>query len=112
MRLRCANSISTFFRCRPGFILLSLCVLTVSDARSLAEDGSGRYLAAALVEAGHRHADLVTRPVAKHSDSVGRTVVLLDIPNIELLTSSHENVDVVISSFISTTGRDVIVPLL
>jgi molybdenum cofactor biosynthesis protein B len=32
---------------------LSLCVLTVSDSRSLAEDSSGDYLAAAIGEAGH-----------------------------------------------------------
>ena len=32
---------------------LSLCVLTVSDSRTLAQDGSGDYLVAALREAGH-----------------------------------------------------------
>jgi molybdenum cofactor biosynthesis protein B, proteobacterial len=36
------------------FIALNLCVLTVSDTRSLAEDSSGDYLVAALGEAGHR----------------------------------------------------------
>lgn len=36
------------------FIPLSLCLLTVSDSRTLSEDTSGDYLAAALVEAGHR----------------------------------------------------------
>ena len=36
------------------FIPLRLCVLTVSDSRTLAEDGSGDYLVAALTEAGHR----------------------------------------------------------
>jgi molybdopterin adenylyltransferase len=35
------------------FRALSLCVLTVSDSRTLAEDTSGEYLAAALAEAGH-----------------------------------------------------------
>jgi len=35
-------------------IPLSLCVLTVSDTRSLSEDSSGDYLIAALTEAGHR----------------------------------------------------------
>ena len=34
-------------------IPLSLCVLTVSDSRSAAEDSSGDYLAAALTHAGH-----------------------------------------------------------
>jgi molybdenum cofactor biosynthesis protein B len=37
----------------PDFVPLSLCVLTVSDSRTLAEDGSGDYLAAAVREAGH-----------------------------------------------------------
>ena len=36
------------------FIPLSLCVLTVSDSRTLAEDSSGDWLVAALTEAGHR----------------------------------------------------------
>ena len=36
------------------FIPLSLCVLTVSDSRTLAQDASGDWLAAALAEAGHR----------------------------------------------------------
>ena len=36
------------------FIALSLCVLTVSDSRTLADDASGAYLAGALAEAGHR----------------------------------------------------------
>ena len=35
------------------FIPLNLCVLTVSDSRTLAEDSSGDYLVAALSEAGH-----------------------------------------------------------
>ncbi|MEQ4574263.1 MAG: molybdenum cofactor biosynthesis protein B [Gammaproteobacteria bacterium] len=37
----------------PDFIPLCLCVLTVSDTRTLADDKSGDYLAAALAEAGH-----------------------------------------------------------
>ena len=36
-----------------GFVPLRLCVLTVSDTRTAAEDTSGDYLAAALAEAGH-----------------------------------------------------------
>jgi molybdenum cofactor biosynthesis protein B len=36
------------------FVPLNLCVLTVSDTRTLAEDGSGDYLVAALTEAGHQ----------------------------------------------------------
>ncbi|MDH5832283.1 molybdenum cofactor biosynthesis protein B [Luteimonas sp. M1R5S18] len=35
-------------------IPLALCVLTVSDSRTLAEDASGDYLADALAGAGHR----------------------------------------------------------
>jgi molybdenum cofactor biosynthesis protein B len=35
-------------------IALGLCVLTVSDSRTAADDSSGDYLAAALEEAGHR----------------------------------------------------------
>jgi molybdenum cofactor biosynthesis protein B len=39
----------------PGdFIPLALCVLTVSDSRTLAEDTSGDYLIQALTDAGHR----------------------------------------------------------
>jgi len=36
------------------FVALSLCVLTVSDTRSAADDTSGDYLCDALREAGHR----------------------------------------------------------
>ena len=36
------------------FLPLSLCVLTVSDSRTLAEDASGDYLCASLQAAGHR----------------------------------------------------------
>lgn len=39
------------------FIPLRLCVLTVSDSRSLATDASGDFLAEALREAGHHLAD-------------------------------------------------------
>lgn len=41
----------------PDFIPLRLCVLTVSDTRTLAQDSSGDYLGAALVEAGHALAE-------------------------------------------------------
>ena len=44
------------------FIPLSLCVLTVSDTRTLAEDSSGDFLASALTEAGHRLADRALLP--------------------------------------------------
>jgi len=39
------------------FVSLGLCVLTVSDSRTPADDTSGDYLVAALTEAGHRLAD-------------------------------------------------------
>ncbi|MGO1002099.1 molybdenum cofactor biosynthesis protein B [Lysobacter sp. CA196] len=39
------------------FIPLSLCVLTVSDSRTLAEDSSGDYLVQSLTQAGHRLAE-------------------------------------------------------
>jgi len=47
---------------QPDFIPLSLCVLTVSDTRTLAEDSSGAYLAEALVEAGHTLHDRALLP--------------------------------------------------
>ncbi|KAB7765212.1 molybdenum cofactor biosynthesis protein B [Xanthomonas maliensis] len=37
----------------PDFLPLRLCVLTVSDSRSLADDRSGDYLVQALSDAGH-----------------------------------------------------------
>lgn len=36
-----------------GFVALRLCVLTVSDSRTPADDTSGDYLASALADAGH-----------------------------------------------------------
>jgi molybdenum cofactor biosynthesis protein B len=39
---------------RADFIPLSLCVLTVSDSRTLADDASGDFLVAALQGEGHR----------------------------------------------------------
>ena len=44
------------------FVPLSLCVLTVSDTRTLAEDSSGDFLASALADAGHRLADRALLP--------------------------------------------------
>ena len=43
-------------------ITLDIAVLTVSDSRTLDNDGSGDYLAAALAEAGHRLADRALLP--------------------------------------------------
>lgn len=47
---------------QPNLIPLSLCVLTVSDTRTLAEDSSGAYLAEALIEAGHTLHDRALLP--------------------------------------------------
>ncbi len=44
------------------FIPLKLCVLTVSDSRTLANDGSGDYLASAVTEAGHVLAERALLP--------------------------------------------------
>ena len=44
------------------FVPLSLCVLTVSDTRTLAEDSSGDFLASALADGGHRLADRALLP--------------------------------------------------
>ena len=45
-----------------GFVPLRLCVLTVSDTRTAADDTSGDYLAATLAEAGHALADRALLP--------------------------------------------------
>ena len=45
-----------------ALIPLSLCVLTVSDTRTLQEDRSGDYLVEALTEAGHRLAGRALLP--------------------------------------------------
>jgi len=44
------------------FIPLALCVLTVSDTRTRADDTSGDYLVQALTEAGHRLVDRALLP--------------------------------------------------
>ena len=47
---------------QPDFRPLTLCVLTVSDTRTAADDTSGDYLAGALTEAGHvLHERVLTR---------------------------------------------------
>ncbi|OGT57820.1 MAG: molybdenum cofactor biosynthesis protein B [Gammaproteobacteria bacterium RIFCSPHIGHO2_12_FULL_63_22] len=45
-----------------AFTPLRLCVLTVSDSRTAADDSSGDYLAGALVEAGHELAGRALLP--------------------------------------------------
>jgi len=44
------------------FQSLAICVLTVSDSRTLAEDTSGDFLVQALTEAGHRIAERALLP--------------------------------------------------
>lgn len=44
------------------FLPLALCVLTVSDSRTAADDTSGDYLCSALQDAGHRLADRALLP--------------------------------------------------
>ncbi|MCC8362355.1 molybdenum cofactor biosynthesis protein B [Lysobacter sp. A6] len=44
------------------FHSLALCVLTVSDSRTLANDSSGDYLVEALTQAGHRLAERALLP--------------------------------------------------
>ena len=39
---------------QADFVALDLCVLTVSDTRTPADDHSGDYLALSLGQAGHR----------------------------------------------------------
>ena len=48
------------------FVALSLCVLTVSDSRTSANDSSGDYLAQALADAGHRLAARALLPDDKY----------------------------------------------
>jgi molybdenum cofactor biosynthesis protein B len=47
---------------KPDLIPLQLCVLTVSDSRTSADDKSGDYLVAALEEEGHRLAERALLP--------------------------------------------------
>ncbi|RDY65885.1 molybdenum cofactor biosynthesis protein B [Lysobacter soli] len=77
-------------------IPLNLCVLTVSDTRTLAEDSSGDYLVQSLVEAGHR---LAERALLKDDRYQLRAVVSRWI--------ADENVDgVLVTGGTGFTGRD------
>lgn len=80
----------------PDFIPLRLCVLTVSDTRTLADDKSGDYLAAALAEAGHL---LHERAIAKDDRYRLRAIVSAWI--------ADEAVDgILVSGGTGFTGRD------
>ena len=57
---------------QTDFRPLTLCVLTVSDTRTAADDTSGDYLAAALVDAGHH---LLERVIAKDDKYRLRAIV-------------------------------------
>jgi len=46
----------------PQFVALRLCVLTVSDSRTIASDSSGEYLASAIGAAGHTLVDRALLP--------------------------------------------------
>ncbi len=82
-----------------AFIPLGICVLTVSDTRSMATDASGQVLVDRLVEAGHV---LVDRALAKDEVAAIRAQVAA--------WSERSDVDVVISTGgTGLTGRDVTV---
>lgn len=77
-------------------IPLNLCVLTVSDTRTQAEDSSGDYLVQSLAEAGHR---LAERALLKDDRYQLRAVVSRWI--------ADENVDgVLVTGGTGFTGRD------
>jgi molybdenum cofactor biosynthesis protein B len=88
------------------FVPLNLCVLTVSDTRSAADDTSGDYLILSLGQAGHR---LVERRIVKDDRYLVRAIVAAWI--------ADENVHgVIVSGGTGFTGRDstpeAILPLL
>jgi len=77
-------------------IPLNLCVLTVSDTRTLAEDSSGDYLVQSLTQAGHR---LAERALLKDDRYQLRAVVSRWI--------ADEGVDgVLVTGGTGFTGRD------
>jgi len=77
-------------------IPLNLCVLTVSDTRTLAEDSSGDYLVQSLTQAGHA---LAERALLKDDRYQLRAVVSRWI--------ADENVDgVLVTGGTGFTGRD------
>lgn len=91
---------------QADFVPLNLCVLTVSDTRSAADDTSGDYLVLSLGQAGHR---LVERRIVKDDRYLVRAIVAAWI--------ADENVHgVLVSGGTGFTGRDstpeAILPLL
>ena len=90
----------------PNFVPLNLCVLTVSDTRTPANDTSGDYLALSLGQAGHK---LVEKRIVKDNRYVVRAVVAQWI--------ADENIHgVLVTGGTGFTGRDstpeAIAPLL
>lgn len=80
----------------PDLIPLNLCVLTVSDTRSPADDKSGDYLASALTGEGHR---LVERALSRDDRYQMRALVSRWI--------ADEGVDgVLVTGGTGFTGRD------
>lgn len=78
------------------FIPLNLCVLTVSDSRTLANDSSGDYLIQSLTDAGHR---LVERKLLPDDRYKLRAAVSQWI--------ADENVDgILVTGGTGFTGRD------
>ena len=78
------------------FIALRLCVLTVSDTRSAADDSSGDYLASALAQAGHL---LVDRAIVRDDKYLLRARVSQWI--------ADESVDgILVTGGTGFTGRD------
>ena len=88
------------------FVALSLCVLTVSDTRTAANDTSGDYLCTALGTAGHR---LHARAIVRDDKYALRAIVSGWIAD----TSAH---GILITGGTGFTGRDstpeAILPLL
>jgi molybdenum cofactor biosynthesis protein B len=81
---------------QTDFRPLTLCVLTVSDTRTAADDTSGDYLAAALAEAGHR---LHERVIAKDDKYRIRAIVA------NWIADEHVH-GVLITGGTGFTGRD------
>ena len=91
---------------KADFVPLSICVLTVSDSRTAADDTSGDYLVLSLGQAGHRLAD---RRIVKDNRYVVRAIVAQWI--------AEESIDgVIVTGGTGFTGRDstpeAILPLL
>ena len=81
---------------RTDFVPLSLCVMTVSDSRTAADDTSGDYLCTALRNAGHR---LHERTICKDDKYAMRAIV----SNWIIVADVH---GIIITGGTGFTGRD------